>query len=213
MSDSLSPSITILLADDHLVVRAGLRAILSVANFEVVGEASNGEEAIDLVVKLAPRVVVMDIQMPMVDGIAATRKIKLARAEVQIVILTTFETEADVTRAVNAGAIGYLLKDSPGATIVEAVRAAARGQSTLSPQAAAHLMTRSRGDAPTLSRREIDVLERVAKGASNREVAEALRVSEATVKTHLLHAFEKLGVSDRTAAVTVALERKLIRLA
>ncbi len=151
--------------------------------------------------------------MPMVDGIAATRKIKLARAEVQIVILTTFETEADVTRAVNAGAIGYLLKDSPGATIVEAVRAAARGQSTLSPQAAAHLMTRSRGDAPTLSRREIDVLERVAKGASNREVAEALRVSEATVKTHLLHAFEKLGVSDRTAAVTVALERKLIRLA
>jgi DNA-binding NarL/FixJ family response regulator len=223
MSDDTKKHIKILLADDHVVVRAGLRALLEerAANEKeeedlevMIAEASDGLEAIDLAVKLSPDVVLMDIQMPRADGIAATRKIKLANPNIQIVMLTTFETEVDVTRAINAGAIGYLMKDAPRTAIVAAVRAAARGESTFSPKAATHLMSRARGDgAPSLSRREVDVLERVAKGATNREVAEALRVSEATVKTHLLHAFEKLGVSDRTAAVTVALERKLIRLA
>jgi DNA-binding NarL/FixJ family response regulator len=204
--------ISILLADDHAVVRAGLRAMLSDPDLEIVGEACDGPEAVDLAAKLAPRVVVMDLQMPKLDGVLATRQIKLARPEVNVVILTTFETEADVTRAIAAGAVAYLLKDAPRGEIVRAVRAAAEGKSTLSPQAAAHLMTRTRGDVPTLSRRELDVLERVAKGASNGEIAKALRISEATVKTHLLHAFDKLGVSDRTAAVTAALERKLFRL-
>jgi DNA-binding NarL/FixJ family response regulator len=208
----MSERITIVLADDHPVVRAGLRALLD-GDFDVVGEASDGEEAIALALQLAPRVVLMDLQMPTVDGIAATRKIKLARPDVQVIILTTFATEADVTRAISAGAIGYMLKDAPRSAIVEAVRAAARGQSTLAPEAASHLMTRARGDAPAISPRELEVLERVARGASNREIAKALRISEATVKTHLLHVFEKLGVSDRTAAVTAALERKLFRLA
>jgi DNA-binding NarL/FixJ family response regulator len=204
--------VTVLVVDDHPVVRAGLRALLTSAGLEVVAEATDGEEAVDLCVRLAPRVVLMDIQMPKLDGIAATRKMKLVRPDVQVVMLTTFETEADVTRAVAAGAVGYLLKDAPAKDLVEAVRQAALGRSVLSPQAAAHLMTRTRADAPSLSRRELEVLERVAKGQTNAEIGKTLRISEATVKTHLLHVFEKLGVADRTAAVTVALERKLLRL-
>jgi DNA-binding NarL/FixJ family response regulator len=212
MTSMMSHPITIVLVDDHAVVRAGLRAILSGEEFEVIGEAEDGDEAIELAQRLAPRVVLMDLQMPKVDGIAATQKIKLARPQVQIVVLTTYETESDVTRAIAAGAVGYLLKDAPRSDIVQAVRAAARGQATLSSQAAAHLMNRSRSDASSLTKRELEVLERVAKGASNREIAIALRVSEATIKTHLIHAFEKLGVSDRTAAVTVAIDRKFLRL-
>jgi DNA-binding NarL/FixJ family response regulator len=210
---SLAPDrITILLVDDHTVVRAGLRAMLSDPDFEVVGEAGDGAEGIERAIALRPTVVLMDLQMPGTDGIAATQKIKLASPSTNVVVLTTFETEADVSRAVAAGAIGYLLKDSPRAAIVDAVRAAAKGRATFSPEAATHLVNRARGDMPLLSKRELDVLERVAKGASNREIASALRVSEATVKTHLLHVFEKLGVNDRTAAVTVAIERKLLRI-
>jgi DNA-binding NarL/FixJ family response regulator len=208
----MSDRITVIIADDHEVVRAGLRAMLTAAGIEVIGEAADGADAVELVSKLKPRVVLMDLQMPELDGIAATKKIKLAGTTSRVVILTTFETEADVTRAVGAGATGYLLKDAPAADIVNAVRMAAQGMSALSPRVAGHLMSRERGDAAALSRREIDVLQRVAKGESNREIAAALRVSEATVKTHLLHVFEKLGVSDRTAAVTVAVERKILRL-
>jgi DNA-binding NarL/FixJ family response regulator len=204
--------IRILLVDDHVVVRAGLRAMLTDADLEVVGEAGDGEEALDLVVKLSPNVVLMDLSMPKLDGFAATRRIKLAKPDVQVVVLTTFETEADVTRAIDAGAIGYLLKDAPRSEIVQAVRAAASGRATLASQAAAHLMGKSKTDAKSLSRRELDVLERVAKGATNGEIAKALRISEATVKTHLLHIYEKLDVDDRTAAVTRAIERKILRL-
>ncbi len=203
-------TIRILLADDHAVVRAGLRSMLG--DFEIVGEATDGEEAVKLAIELAPNVVLMDLSMPKLDGFGATRRIKLAKPEVHVVVLTTFETEADVTRAVDAGAIAYLLKDAPKDTIVQAVRAAASGQSTLAPQAAAHLMNKGKTDSTALTRRELDVLERVAKGATNGEIAKALRISEATVKTHLLHVYEKLGVDDRTAAVTRAIERKILRL-
>jgi DNA-binding NarL/FixJ family response regulator len=204
--------ISVLLADDHAVVRAGLRAMLAEPDLEVVGEAADGLEALDLAAKLGPSVVLMDLMMPKLDGVAATRRIKLARPETAVVVLTTFDTEADVTRALAAGAIGYLLKDAPRSEIVGAVRAAASGRTVLSSAAAAHLVSRTRGEAPALTKREIDVLERVARGATNAQIAKALRISEATVKTHLLHAFEKLGVDDRTAAVTAAIERKLIRL-
>ena len=203
-------TIRILLADDHAVVRAGLRSMLG--DFEIVGEATDGEEAVKLAIELAPNVVLMGLSMPKLDGFGATRRIKLAKPEVHVVVLTTFETEADVTRAVDAGAIAYLLKDAPKDTIVQAVRAAASGQSTLAPQAAAHLMNKGKTDSTALTRRELDVLERVAKGATNGEIAKALRISEATVKTHLLHVYEKLGVDDRTAAVTRAIERKILRL-
>lgn len=207
--------IRVLVADDHVVVRAGLRAMLSEPDLEVVGEAGDGEEALALAATLEPDVVLMDLSMPKLDGFAATRRIKIGQPKVQIVVLTTFETEADVTRAIDAGAIGYLLKDAPRSEIVRAVRAAASGRATLAPEAAARLMARSKGpnEARALTRRELDVLERVAKGATNAEIAKALRVSEATVKTHLLHVFEKLGVDDRTAAVTRAIERKILRIA
>jgi DNA-binding NarL/FixJ family response regulator len=208
----MTDRIAILVADDHAVVRAGLRSMFHEPDLEIVGEAKDGVEAVDLAVKLAPRVVMMDLEMPRLDGIGATRRIKLACPAVNVVILTTFESEADVTRAIAAGAVAYLLKDAPRAEIIAAVRAAAQGKPTLASKAAAHLMTRTRGEGPTLTPRELDVLERVARGASNGDIAKSLRISEATVKTHLLHAFEKLGVSDRTAAVTVALERKLFRL-
>lgn len=207
--------IRVLVADDHVVVRAGLRAMLSEPDLEVVGEAGDGEEALALAATLEPDVVLMDLSMPKLDGFAATRRIKIGQPKVQIVVLTTFETEADITRAIDAGAIGYLLKDAPRSEIVRAVRAAASGRATLAPEAAARLMAKSKGpnEARSLTRRELDVLERVAKGATNAEIAKALRVSEATVKTHLLHVFEKLGVDDRTAAVTRAIERKILRIA
>lgn len=208
------PRVRVLVADDHVVVRAGLRAMLSDPDLEVVGEASDGEEAVALAAQLSPDVVLMDLSMPKLDGCAATRRIKMGQPGVHVVVLTTFETEADVTRAIDAGAIGYLLKDAPRSDIVRAVRAAASGRATLAPEAAARLMKRSKAqsDARSLTRRELDVLERVAKGATNAEIAKALRVSEATVKTHLLHVFEKLGVTDRTAAVTRAIERKILRI-
>ena len=204
--------IRVLIADDHAVVRAGLRALLVADDLEVIGEAADGEEALKLAIELSPNVVLMDLSMPKLDGFGATRRIKLAKPEIHMVVLTTFETEADVTRAIDAGAIGYLLKDAPKEEIGRAVRAAASGRATLAAEAAAHLMNDRKTEQKTLTRRELDVLERVAKGATNAEIAKALRISEATVKTHLLHVFEKLEVDDRTAAVTRAVERKILRL-
>jgi DNA-binding NarL/FixJ family response regulator len=208
----MTKRIRVLIADDHAVVRTGLAAMLGDDDMEIVGEATNGEEAVRFAAELTPDVVLMDLSMPELDGFAATRRIKVAMPNVHVVVLTTFETEADVSRAIDAGAIGYLLKDAARSEIVAAVRAAASGRATLDSRAAAHLMAKSKTDAPALTRRERDVLERVAKGSTNAEIAKALRISEATVKTHLLHVFEKLGVSDRTAAVTTAVERKIIRL-
>lgn len=207
-------TIRILLVDDHPVVRAGLSGLLSSQpDFEVVGEASNGVEALGLLDRLRPDVVLMDLRMPQMDGVSAIRQIRAKSSKVQVLVLTTFDTDSEIVRAVEAGATGYLLKDVPREELFRAVRLCARGEAVLSPPIAARLLGRMRGPAEeNLSMRELEVLSLVAKGFSNKEIARQLKISEATVKTHLLHAFGKLGVDDRTAAVTVALERGILRL-
>lgn len=206
--------IRILLVDDHPVVRAGLSGLLSSQHdFEVVGEASNGQEALGLLDQLRPDVVLMDLRMPQMDGVSAIRQIRAKSSKVQVLVLTTYDTDSEIVRAVEAGATGYLLKDVPREELFRAIRLCARGEAVLSPPIAARLLGRIRGPAEeNLSMRELEVLSLVAKGFSNKEVARQLKISEATVKTHLLHAFGKLGVDDRTAAVTVALERGILRL-
>lgn len=206
-------SLRILVVDDHPVVRAGLVGLLSSQpDFEVVGEATNGQEAVTLTQQLRPQVVLMDLRMPGMDGVSAIRSI-CHELPAQVLVLTTYDTDAEIVRAVEAGATGYLLKDVPREELFRAVRATARGEAVLSPPVAARLHGRSRHPPDdTLSARELEVLSQVARGASNKEVARSLKISEATVKTHLLHIFEKLGVDDRTAAVTVALARGIFRL-
>ncbi len=206
--------IRILLADDHPVVRAGLAGMLGTEpDLEVVGEASDGDEAVSLVERVRPDIVLMDLQMPRLDGVAAIRRIREASAPPSILVLTTYDTDARILAAVEAGANGYLLKDAPREELFAAIRAAAAGGTPLSPAVASRLMQRVRsGGDEALSPREIDVIELVARGSSNTEIARRLRISEATVKTHLLHIFEKLGVGDRTSAVTTALRRGLIQL-
>jgi DNA-binding NarL/FixJ family response regulator len=207
-------AIRVLIADDHPVVRDGLRGMLGgQADLEVVGEAGDGEEAVRLGLAMRPDVVLMDLRMPNQDGVTATERLLAALPETAVLVLTTYDTDADILRAVEAGATGYLLKDTPREELFRAVRAAARGQSVLDPSVARRLMGQLRTPAPdALTPREIEVLTLVARGASNREIGERLFLSEATVKTHLVHAFAKLGVGDRTAAVTAALERRIIRL-
>lgn len=206
--------IRIVLADDHPVVRDGLRAMLATQrDFEVIGEATTGIEAVELTLELHPDVVLMDLRMPRVDGATAIARIRAHDPQARIVALTTFDTDADIARAIEAGATGYLLKDTPREELFAAIRAATRGESMLSPTIAAHILARMRTpDDETLSAREIEVLAAVARGLANKAIATHLHISEATVKTHLLHIFDKLGVSDRTAAVTLALERGIIRL-
>ena len=206
--------IRLLIVDDHEVVRAGLQGMLaSQPDFEVVGEAADGIEAVEMVERVKPEVILMDLRMPRMNGVEATRRIRARWPEVHILILTTYDTDADILPAIEAGATGYLLKDIPRDELFRAVRAASRGESVLAPAVAARLMGRMRAPAEeALSEREIEVLTLVARGASNREIAHALHISEATVKSHLIHIFGKLGVSDRTAAVTTGLERGIIRL-
>ncbi len=206
--------IRLLITDDHPVVRAGLEGMLSgQPDMEVVGEAENGKEAVELVDRLQPNVVLMDLRMPLVDGVAATGEIKVRHPEVQVLVLTTYDSDADILRAVEAGATGYLLKDAPREELYEAVRAAAQGKVLFAPAVADKLMRRIREPRwGTLSHREIEVLGYVRRGLSNKEIARSLHISEATIKTHLIHVFKKLGVEDRTAAVTVALERGVLRL-
>lgn len=205
--------IRIVLADDHPVVRDGLRAMLATQpDFEVVGEATSGIEAIELTLQLHPDVVLMDLRMPRVDGATAIARVRAHDPQARIVALTTFDTDADIARAVEAGATGYLLKDTPREELFTAIRAAARGESMLSPTVAARVLVRMRAPShEILSGREIEVLA-AARGLANKAIAKHLHISEATVKTHLLHIFDKLGASDRTAAVTLALERGIIRL-
>ena len=206
--------VKLLIADDHPVVRSGLRGMLEgQPGFEVVGEAENGAEAVALVGRLRPDVVLMDLRMPEMDGATATAKIKAEHPEVHVLVLTTYESDADILRAVEAGATGYLLKDTPREGLYGAIRAAAEGRSFLASAVAARLMDRVRRPAEeTPSAREIEILELVAEGKSNKEIAKQLWIGETTVKTHLLHLFAKLGVADRTSAVTAALKRGVIRL-
>ena len=207
--------IRVVIADDHPVVRAGLQDMLSSQpDFEVVGEASTGAQAVALATQLRPDVVLMDLRMAELDGAAATAQIRSQQVNTSVLVLTTYESNADILRAVEAGASGYLLKDVQREELFSAIRTVARGKAILAPAVASRLLQQVQAPLlqKALSAREVEVLSLVARGASNKEVARSMHLSEATVKSHLLHLFEKLGVSDRTAAVTVALERGLLRL-
>ena len=206
--------IRLMIADDHPVVRDGLRAMLaSQPDFQVVGEAADGAVAVKLAAELAPDVILMDLRMPALDGVSAIRQIRTQQPSARILVLTTYDTDADILPAIEAGATGYLLKDAPRDELFRAIRATAAGEAVLAPAVAKRLMVKMRAPAEEkLSARELEVLGLVASGASNSGIAQALHISEATVKSHLLHIFGKLGVADRTAAVTAALRRGVLRL-
>ena len=208
----MSATIRLLIVDDHPIFRDGLRGIFAdEPAFAVVGEAANGAEAVALVERLGVDVVLMDLRMPEMGGVEAIRRLAQAAPAVRILVLTTFDTDSDVLPAIEAGATGYLLKDAPREELLRAVRAAARGEAVLSPSVAVRLMGQLRKPASDpLSQREREVLRLIAVGATNREVAAKLFVSEATIKTHLLHIYEKLGVRDRAAAVGEAYKRGLL---
>ncbi|SMD23056.1 response regulator [Lentzea albidocapillata] len=202
--------IRLVIVDDHPVVRDGLRGMLSTGDFEVVGEAASGDEAVAVVTAVSPDVVLMDLRMPGSDGVSAIERLR--DHPCRVLVLTTYDTDRDVLPAIKAGATGYLLKDTPRDELQRAIRAAHTGEAVLSPAVATRLLGQVREPAlEPLSTRELDVLALVAKGSTNRAVAVALFISEATVKTHLLHVYAKLGVSDRAAAVAVAYERGLLR--
>ncbi|MEV0541347.1 response regulator transcription factor [Nocardia salmonicida] len=200
----------LILADDHVVMRSGLVALLQAEpSIQIVGEADDGARAIDLAESLSPDVAILDLRMPVLDGVAATREI-LRRTGTRVLILTTYDTDIDIERAIEAGAIGYLLKDTTRDQLVEAIHSAARGQTVLAPRVAERLVARIRRPDPiTLTPREIEVLRAVADGLSNPEIGRRLVIAEATVKTHLLRIFAKLDVNDRTHAAIVAMKRGL----
>jgi DNA-binding NarL/FixJ family response regulator len=205
-------TISLVIVDDHPVVRDGLGGMFATdPDFEVLGDAANGAEAVARVPALQPDVVLMDLRMPTMDGVSAIKELARLGVSSRILVLTTYDTDSDVLPAIEAGATGYLLKDSPREELFRAVRAAARGEAVLSPSVATRLMTQVRRPATEpLSARELEVLGLVARGSSNRDTAAALFISEATVKTHLLHIYDKLGVKDRAAAVAVGFERGLL---
>ncbi|GAA2262976.1 response regulator transcription factor [Streptomyces amakusaensis] len=203
--------IEVLLADDHPVVREGLCAMLESADgIGVVGQAGSGEEAVLLAARLTPHIVLLDLRMGEMDGVTATGHILRESPRSKVVIVTTYEDDADILRAVEAGAAGYLLKGSSRDDLVHAVKAAARGETVLTPSLAPKLFRARAVDPPLLSEREREVLRLVGQGLTNADIGRALFISEATVKTHLLRSFKKLSVSDRTAAVITALERGLL---
>jgi len=209
---STGQPIRLLIVDDHPVVRGGLRGMLAGdPGFEVVGEAGNGADAITRAAALRADVVLMDLRMPEMGGVEAIRRLRESAPTVRVLVLTTYDTDDDVLPAIEAGAIGYLLKDAPREELTRAVRAAFQGDAVLSPSVARRLLGQVR--QPTqdaLSERELDVLRLIAGGASNREAAAKLFISESTVKTRLLHIYEKLGVRDRAAAVGEAYKRRLL---
>ncbi|MDX2532375.1 response regulator [Streptomyces scabiei] len=224
------PPVRLLLCDDHAVVRAGLKALLSSADgIEVVGEAGTGEEALALAARLRPDVVLMDLQLgDGVDGVTATRRLTARPAGTEsrgteghgtegsaapaprVLVLTMFDTDADISRAIEAGATGYLLKAERPEELFAAIRDAASGRTTLSAPVADRLMAQLRSPRPALSEREHEILGQLARGLGNREIARALFISEATVKTHLGRIYAKLGVETRAGAVAVAKERRLL---
>lgn len=207
-----SDVVRIVIADDHPVVREGMRALLMTqSDFDVVGDAADGAGAVALVGELGPDVLLMDLRMPGTDGVSATSEISARYPDTHVLIVTTYDSDQDILRAVEAGAAGYLLKDTPRNELCAAVRAAARGETVLAPAVAARLVTHMRAPKPTaLTPREVEVLTWVARGFTNADIGRELFIGEATVKTHLLRTFAKLGVDDRTAAVTVALERGIL---
>ena len=209
--------IRLLIVDDHPIVRDGLRGVFDgEPGFEVVGEAGDGEQALARAAASRPDVVLMDLRMPTMGGVEAIRRLRADQPDVRVLVLTTYDTESDVLPAIEAGATGYLLKDAPREDLIRAVRAAAAGQPVLAPTVAQRLMTRVQVPAAApatsdaLTDRELEVLRLVASGATNRESARQLFISEATVKTHLLHVYGKLGVRDRAAAVAEAYKRGLL---
>ncbi len=208
----MAEAIRLLLVDDHPVVRDGLRGMCeSSPDFEVVGEAGDGVEAVTLAKELDPDVVLMDLRMPGGNGLDAIAALASSGSRAHVLVLTTYDTDRDIMAALDAGATGYLLKDAPRDELFAAIRAAAAGESVLSPAVATRVVSRVRtAGSEALSGRETDVLALVAKGRSNREIARALFVSEATVKTHLGHVYAKLGVNDRASAVATAYDRGLL---
>lgn len=209
---STNRSIRLLIVDDHPVVRDGLSGIFAGdPAFEVVGQAANGVEAVTQAQELRADVVLMDLRMPEMGGVEAIKQLRERAPSAHVIVLTTYDTDNEVLSAIEAGATGYLLKDAPRDELMRAVRAAHRGESVLSPSVAGRLMGRVRDPASeTLSAREVEVIKLIAGGANNREAATMLFVSEATIKTHLMHIYEKLGVRDRAAAVSEAHKRHLI---
>jgi DNA-binding NarL/FixJ family response regulator len=204
--------IRVLVVDDHPVVRDGLRGVLDAEpDMEVVGEAAHGAEALARIPDAAPDVVLMDLRMPVMGGVEAITALRRAAPGVRVLVLTTFDTDRDVLPAIEAGATGYLLKDTPRDELLRAVRAAHRGEAVLSPTVAGRLMGQVRRPGQdALSAREIEVLRLVAAGSTNREAARALFISEATVKTHLLHVYAKLEVRDRASAVAAGYRMGLL---
>jgi DNA-binding NarL/FixJ family response regulator len=219
----MTEPIRVLLVDDQALFREGLRTLLGMQpGLEVVGEAANGEEALRLAAKLRPQVVLMDLRMPVLDGVTATRRLREAQPDCRVIVLTTFDDDEYVFEGLRAGAVGYLLKDVPSEKLVEAIRAAARGESFLQPSVAAkviaefsRLAEQAQAKPPPplvepLSERELEVLRLVARGASNKEIAAALFIAEGTVKNHLTSILGKLGARDRTQALLKAQELGLV---
>ncbi|MEU5851520.1 response regulator transcription factor [Saccharopolyspora shandongensis] len=210
----MTDAVRVLVVDDHPVVRAGLKALLAGdAGIEVVGEAATAVEAVRQADAFRPDVVLMDLQLgDGVEGVEATRRLLALGTPPRVLVLTTYDADTDITRAIDAGATGYLLKAGPPEELFQAIRAAAQGKTMLSPEIASRLLQRSRAPEQSLSAREVEILELLAQGLGNKELAKKLFISEATVKTHLVHIYSKLGVDSRMAAVSAAVERRLIRL-
>lgn len=212
MTDTPYGRVRVVVVDDHAVMRAGVIALLAdEPTIEIVGEASDGREGVDLVERLAPGVALLDLRMPVLDGVAATAEIVARPTTTRVLILTTYDTDVEIERAVEAGAVGYLLKDTTREQLADAIRSAARGETVLAPKVAERLVARMRRPEPVaLTPRERDVLRAVADDLSNAEIGRRLVIGEATVKAHLLRVFTKLDVRDRTRAVVIALERGLL---